>query len=198
MTEDIHVSTKDTPGDYDAIETAKPGEPLFPLQGGDQLAPRTVQFWADFARATAHAILQGAKVRVGLTQFETVDARDDYEPTEADKRLADKLLRKATSAEQVGWVMQAYQRGDIEQNAYVDDTLAEQLEVDAADRAAQRKARIAMASALNNAVGISFEVAEGLSKLRVLPMTEAKIREAVEALKEAAEEVEPRRGMERS
>lgn len=198
MTDDIHVSTKDRPGDYDAIETAKPGEPLFPLQGGDQLAPATVQFWADFARVTARAILRGARVVVGITPFDIVDAPDSYVPSKEDERKAERLLQKATSAEQVGWVMQAYQRGDVQQNAYVPESIADQLDAEAGDREAQRKARIAMAGALNNAVGIAFEVAEGLSKMRLLPMEDAKVREAVELLKDAARTVEPRRGMERS
>ena len=100
----------------------------------------------------------------------------------------------------VGWAMKAYQRGDEEQSTYQmhDDALAEQLNAEAADRAAQRKVRIAMTGALHNAVGIAFEVAEALSRMRLLPMEDAKIREAVALLKEAAEEVEPRRGMERS
>lgn len=87
MTES-HISTKDKPGDYDAIETAKPGEPLFPIQGGDPFGPPTVLHWAKLAR-------------------EAGEASDD-------ERESDRLLRKATSAEQVAWAMQEYQRGEQE------------------------------------------------------------------------------------
>lgn len=86
MTDDEpQFSTKDKPGAYDAIETAKPGEPLFPIQGGDPFGPPTVQYWADLARAAALEL-------------------DEDDPKRA------RLLDKALSAEQVGWAMQAYQR----------------------------------------------------------------------------------------
>jgi hypothetical protein len=193
------VSTKDHPGAYDALETAKEGEPIFVVQGGDPRGPGTVQFWAEYARACSRAVLRGAKVVVGQTPFDLVDGPEDYQPSQADQREAERLLLKATNAEQVSWAMQAYQRGEEEQGAYqADDTLAEQLMDEAADRAAQRKMRITMTGALNNAAGIAFEVAEGLSRSRLLPMADAKVREAVALLKAAAEEVEPRRGMERS
>lgn len=200
MTEST-VSTKDHPGEYDALETAKPDEPIFVVQGGDPRGPRTVQFWADYARACARACLQGAKVRVGDTPFTLHDGPENYEPSQADEREAEKLLKKATNAEQVGWAMQAYQRGEGEEQAATagyDDSLAEQLTAEAEDRAAQRKARIAMTSQLHNSLAIANDVAEALAKMALLPETEAQIRAAVAALHAAADEVEPRRGNEQS
>lgn len=84
--DDLAVSTKDALGVYDAIETAKPGEPLFPIQGGDPLGPATVLFWADEARKLARGM--------------------------DDEKARDRLLRKAYSAEQVAWRMQAYQKDE--------------------------------------------------------------------------------------
>lgn len=91
MTDQI-IATKDQVGTYDAIETAKPGEPLFPLQGGDPVAPDTVLFWAEQTRAFALTL------------------------SEDDKRRA-KLLRKATDAEAVAWAMRDYQAGEAQDPA---------------------------------------------------------------------------------
>lgn len=192
---DLDVSTKDHPGEFDALETAKPDEPIFVIQGGDPLGPPTVQCWADLARKEARRIMDGERA-----DFQPENDRDEYQLTEADERDADRLLRKATNAEQVSWAMKAYQRGDTQPSggrATYND-LPEVMTVDAADRAAQRKALIAYAGQLNNALAIAFAVAEGLSKLDVLPEANVKIREAVERLKQASTEVEPRRGNERS
>nr|WP_047169709.1 NaeI family type II restriction endonuclease [Sphingomonas sp. Y57] len=86
MTDEPLVSTKDRPGEYDAFETAKPGEPIFTLQGGDPLAPPTILHWADLAR--------------GVARQETKQER------------ADALFKKAANAELVAWAMAEYQRGD--------------------------------------------------------------------------------------
>lgn len=87
MSETI-VSTKEQVGTYDAIETAKPGEPLFPLQGGDPLGPVCVMFWAWKARKLAR----------------TLDP-------DADAKEIARLLRKASAAEEVAWAMKDYQQG---------------------------------------------------------------------------------------
>lgn len=86
MTDQI-ISTKDEVGTYDAIETAKPGEPLFPLQGGDPLAPDCVLFWASEARKLAL--------------------------TTDDEKARAKLLHKASGAEEVAWAMREYQRAEL-------------------------------------------------------------------------------------
>lgn len=88
MSETI-VSTKDQVGTYDAIETLKPGEPVFPLQGGDPLGPICVMFWAWKARKLAR----------------TLDP-------DKDAKEIDRLLRKASAAEDVAWAMKDYQSGE--------------------------------------------------------------------------------------
>lgn len=85
MTDEPLLSTKDRLGEYDAFETAKPGEPLFALQGGDPFAPATILHWADLARTAA---------------------RKEAKP---DRAAA--LFRKAANAELVAWAMEEYQRG---------------------------------------------------------------------------------------
>ncbi|KQX18373.1 MULTISPECIES: hypothetical protein [unclassified Sphingomonas] len=85
MTDEPLLSTKDRPGEYDAFETLKPGEPFFLLQGGDSLTPPTILHWADLARQAA---------------------RREKKP---EHRKA--LLMKSTHAECVAWAMEEYQRG---------------------------------------------------------------------------------------
>jgi hypothetical protein len=88
MVDEVVVSTRDRAGTFDAIETAKPGEPIFTLQGGDPHAPPTILHWARLAREAA----------IGI------DKRED----------AERLLRKASVAETVAWAMQDYQRGEVD------------------------------------------------------------------------------------
>lgn len=191
------VSTKERAGEFDALETAKPDEPIFVVQGGDPLGPPTVQKWADLARERARDVIDGK-----LADWEPTDAHPTYEPSEADQREAERLLRKATNAEEVSWAMKAYQRGEKEPEgdgrATYNDTAGPILDEDQLDRAAKRKARIAFAGQLNNAVALAFSVLEGLTKIDECPEALALLNQAGANLKLAAELVEPRRGMERS
>lgn len=183
MTEVI-ASTKDRPGSYDAIETAKPGEPLFPIQGGDPFGPPTVLHWASLARKAGIAC--------------------------EDEKEAKHLLQKATDAETIAWQMQDYQRGvtPTEQrddarkareatrpsySGWTDLTDGETLEL-----RQQREWRIDAVGRTHNALAIANDVAEGLAKMRCCPESEVLMREAVEKLREAARGIEPRRGNERS
>jgi len=175
MPDELLISTRDRPGAYDAIETAKPGEPLFPIQGGDPFGPATVLYWASLAR------------KAGLE--------------EADEKAADALLRKASGAEHVAWAMQAYQRGE----AAVQPAKRASYQEDAAREAAEALAggdqRVALAHGagrLHNSVAESILIAESLARMRVHPEAEVQIREAVALLKEAAFAIEPRRHLRRS
>jgi hypothetical protein len=171
---ETHISTKDKPGDYDAIETAKPDEPLFAIQGGDPLGPKTVQFWADEARKLAR---------------ETDDEKE-----------RDRLLRKASMAEEVVWAMKDYQAGveavpGVRSN-YADD--GPTLPGDPTDRIKTRAALIAGVGRLNNAIGIAKEVEETLAKIEQHPEAQAVILNGIDELKDAAALIEPRRGNVRS
>jgi hypothetical protein len=176
------AATKDTMGEYDAIETAKPGEPLFPIQGGDPFGPATVQFWVDLCR------------KAGMH--------------EEDQKKAEALLRKASDAERIGWLMQDYQRGIAAAQPTSGPGAPKATPTysgwnDPADeetkaRRLVRAGRIETAEQLHNVVAMAFEAADRLAKLRCCPLEEALIREAVEKLQDAAREVEPRRGRERT
>jgi hypothetical protein len=48
-----HVSTKETPGPYDALGKAEPGEPMFPLLARDPCAPGAITEWARLRRNLA-------------------------------------------------------------------------------------------------------------------------------------------------
>lgn len=190
------VSTKEHAGEFDALETAKPDEPIFVVQGGDPLGPPTVQFWADRARDCARDIMDGKQAG-----FEPSDKLPEYEATEHDRREAERLLRKATNAEEVSWAMKAYQRREFEPHggrATYNDTAGPDLTEDQLDRAAKRKALIAMVGQLNNALAIANDVGEGLVKLDLHHDVVRVINEAVEGLKLASAAIEPRRGTERS
>jgi hypothetical protein len=169
MTERMDFSTRDRIGAYDAIETAKPGEPLFPIQGGDPLGPPTVQFWADMARKAAMK--------------------------EVDEEKAAALLKKATSAETVAWTMLAYQRGELK----VDGARARYNDDDhAVEKVSERRKLIEAAAQIRNAVANINDVAELLASLKHLPMVEVALREATADLNNYALGIEPRRGNERS
>lgn len=193
---DAIVSTRETAGEFDGLETAKPGEPIFVVQGGDPLAPPTVQFWADRARDCAREIMAGKHAG-----FEPGPGREQYEPTEADHREAERLLRKATNAEEVSWAMAAYQRNEVEptgNRAKYNEDAGPDLTAEALARESTRKALVTMAGQLHNSLAIAEGVRESLVKLDLHPDVAAVIMRAVEDLRLAADALEPRRGMERS
>lgn len=171
MSDELMISTKDTLGAYDAIETAKPGEPLFPIQGGDPFGPPTVLHWASLCRVA------------GMS--------------EANEAKAHKLLRKASDAEQVAWTMQAYQRGEIaiegKRAKYNEE--AEQPETQ--DRA-EREAMIKGVGTLNNALALIADFADVLAKYKVHDNEKVELDDIVSRIKKAAETIEPRRENERS
>jgi hypothetical protein len=166
------LTTKERPGSYDAIATAKPDEPLFPIQGGDPFGPQTVLYWAQLARAGAMK--------------------------EIDPNKASRLFRKATEAELVAWSMLEYQRGHAQPEArrarYNDDQPAKEETAARTEREALIKGADKLQSLLSEALG----VAETLAQFRTHPEQEVKIRDAAAMLREAALEIEPRRGRERS
>jgi len=184
MSEQFIVPTIDRPGTFDALSTALPGEPLFPLKGSDRFGPPTVLHWVDLARA------------------EGLRLTGDFPEGSGEYQQGEHLLQKATSAEQVAWAMQAYQKGhtapEERRATYADDTRAglPATEIDANRKA--REARIRSSAALHNALSIAHEQAEMLAALGACPDETALIREGVEKLKAAAKGVDPRRGLERS
>lgn len=172
MTDEPMIATKERLGAYDAIETAKPHEPLFAVQGGDPFGPATVLHWASLARAA------------GME--------------ETDAKASTRLLRKASDAEQVAWAMMAYQRGEVAvegKRAYYND--APSFDDSDHDRAV-RQARIKGADRINDMVARGTEIAGTLAALDACPDDVPRLRAAIETLRSVATFVEPRREMERS
>lgn len=173
------IATKDRPGSYDAIESAKPGEGLFPLQGGDPFSPPTILHWVKLVRAAA---------------FE-----------EADPKKAEKMLRKATDAEQVAWAFMDYQKG-LPSDAPLPERPAPvyysghtiEISEDQDQRRRVREAMIKAAGRLQNLIAIGTEIFELLAELQQHPEEEVQLREAIATIREVAFKLEPRRGNERS
>lgn len=165
------ISTRDRAGEYDALETAKPDEPLFVVQGGDPFGPATVMFWAGLQREAA---MQSA-------------SRDD----------AQAGLRKASNAEEVAWEMREYQRGDAPA-ATAESKRGRAVEV-ARDADRDRIAATSLfCDEVYNAIAQLSDVADGLAKLGGHAAAEMKLRDAVIAAGEAVQMVEPRRHLQRA
>lgn len=85
------INTLEQASEFDALAKLRPGEPYFLLIGRDALAPALVQEWASANRT--RALEDGDAERITRDQME-----DE--------------LRKSTQAEQIGWAMKAYKRGE--------------------------------------------------------------------------------------
>ncbi len=168
------VSTPERAGEYDAIETAKPGEPLFSLQGGDRFAPDCVLLWAQLARAAAIDCF-------ALAAAETSKRKAEKLTTEGDK-----LSRKATAAEEVAWAMQEYQRGDIAV------PVAEADEGDEVQRS-EIAALSAICDRIYNSEAELTEAADTLQKIGGHDVATSKLRDAAIAAGQAVRAAEPRR-----
>jgi hypothetical protein len=157
------VSTGARAGEYDAMVTAKADEPVLTLQGGDPFAAPTVLYWVSLARAAGMAS----------------DKPED----------AEKLLRKASSAELVAWAMISYFKGEqSEQDA---------VHVEEVDKTELTIALVQTVRRIHNAVGEIVEAADALAKLREFPEVEVALRQMVEPLKCQADTIEPRQLMRR-
>lgn len=166
------VSTREHPGPFDAFETAKPGEPIFTLQGGDPLSPPTILHWAGLARTAAVA--------------------------EPDPEKARKLLVKATNAEVVAWTMRAYQRGEVELSGQ--DHRATYLDkspdsVEGIEAAKRHGILVGAARRLDNAVAECLAAAEEIEGLGLTDDATALRATAYDILKPIAANIEPRRDM---
>lgn len=93
MTEALQISTGEAPGPFDGLESAKPDEPVFTLQGGDPLASGLVKQWAHERRAETARKLTA----VGITEAEVEALKED--------------LRRCSQAEEIAWAMDEYRRG---------------------------------------------------------------------------------------
>lgn len=136
---DPEISTKEHAGEFDCLETAKPGEPLFILQGGDPHSPATIRFWVSLARA-------------GAMKFRSTKKREA-------------MLRRCTNAENVAWKMEEYQNGDLAIANEPEPSVgtAPTAEDD------QRAARIKAVARIHNMVGEGMDVYEALRRYSYYP-----------------------------
>jgi hypothetical protein len=164
MADEPIVSTKHSLGAFDAFETAKENEPIFVLQGGDPFAPATIEHWADLARTA------GRK--------------------ETNARQRQKLLAKATNAEQSAWIMREYQRDPDNYAAATEEKRFESEDVTdriiILGRGCDR---------LNNSIFECLELADKLQALDEFRVERGKLREAAEIMRRVAKTIEPRRHM---
>ncbi len=161
------ISTKDHAGKYDGFASLKPGEPFFALQGGDPLVPPLVMQWAALARFDALRMPEG-------------DKRTD-------------MLKRASNAENVAWLMMSYQRGELpvegERATYIESTPEE--------KTARQKA-IEAANAIRNALALSKDASDAIEKAKGDPQMVLQICLAIDELYSLSNIIDPRKGMERS
>lgn len=137
------MSTKETPGAFDALEKAEPGEVMFPLLSRDPCAPATVRFWAHQRRNRAFKMFGHIKTRKA-------------------KKLFDAELQQCAQAEKVAFDMEEQRGGDDEVEAtkatYAD---VERTEAELAEASA-RKRRDALVRHLREAAYHLCEAKDGL------------------------------------
>lgn len=103
---DQHIPTKQEPGPFDGFESLKPGEPVFPLQGGDPLSAPLVQLWASCARVRAGSGTPDI-LTAPFAKLAGIAARE-----QAGAHKREELLLRATEAEAISWEMDAYRKGE--------------------------------------------------------------------------------------
>lgn len=182
--------TKEVPGPLDGMETAKPGEPVFTLQGGDPLGARLVRLWAF-----------GARVRAGIVQVEkwTGDAvfnefLDAAKGAIAHDKKKDELLVRATEAESISWDMDRYRRNEP---AQVEEKITEgyggyEPDESLVEKMTENRERLETGRRVSNATGELFEAAEIARKYGLEDDAVALLR-TVELLKGIGDRIRPQR-----
>lgn len=178
------ASTIDRAGDYDALATAKSGEPLFPLQGGDPFAWPSVMHWVGLARAEAQRLM-------------------DQAAAERSKRKRDKLIaeakrlrQKANNAEEVAWEMQEYLRGET-----ADEPETVKASYSGNDADPERKKLAALVGAADRIYNSIAELTDAADMVATnSPEHESQadaLRLFVDSLKDVVAGIEPRRHLPR-
>jgi hypothetical protein len=172
MSDEPVLATKDHLGEYDAIESAKPGEPLFPIQGGDPFGPKTILYWADLCRTAGRAEENVEKARA--------------------------MLRKAADAELVAWTMTEYQKGA---SVIAEQQRATYTDLPGTNLSAEQAKRVVLirgASILRNALSQIADVAAMLNPFIDHTVETGALRKMTQQIGDIAELIEPRRGNERT
>lgn len=173
------ISTKETPGPFDGFASAKAGEPIFTLQGGDPLAWRLVGVWVWRVRKMALS-LRGSKPKDKKAQ-----------------KQADSMLIKATEAERIGWAMKEYLRGaagELDKKPKAEASYSGYVEPDDVIARRERSAALmALAKNLEEAKYYVNETALGLDALGEHPEAASALREIVPQLDGIAKSIRPNR-----
>lgn len=158
------INTLETPGEFDALTTLRPGEPYFLLVGRDRLAPTLVIQWAETRRRQSLA--------------EGSDGRD----IEHD-------LRKCTEAEMIAWSMQEYKKGAaarlVVETGPVPGYGGAVLDQEAHARDIESRTRAKAKSVINNAIADLFSMIEPLRDIGDIDLV-LSIDRAVTELREAS------------
>lgn len=181
------IPTKEEPGPFDGMENAKPGEPVFTLQGGDPLAAPLVQIWADFARVRA-GIISADACGASYAKLAGIAARE-----QAGQHKREELLIRATEAEAIGWEMDAYRKGEkvVEK---VTESYSGHIESEESKEKAKRVRSLHdLAQQLEEAKFYANETALALDQLGEFPDLPERLRSAIREVDAVAVAIRPKR-----
>jgi hypothetical protein len=181
---DDPIPTKEEPGPFDGIESLKPGEPVFPLQGGDPLAAPLVQLWADAARVRAGIGHLDAAAFARLAQA----AQDKAGPHKREE-----LLLRATNAEAIGWAMDAYRKSEKVVERETESYSGHKESEESKQQADRRRVLHDLAQQLEEAKYHANETAMALEDIGDFPASVAELREVVAQLDRIAKVIRPKR-----
>lgn len=171
MPVDELINTLESPGEFDAMLTLRPGEPYFLLVGRDRSAPPLIREWAAKHRRKVLAEFEDGLITTAVRERE---------------------LRKATQAEMIAESMVEYKNrwaaSGREAPSSVTTYSGHEVPEETKRRDALQAARVRAASAINNAVA---ELAVML-ELRGEPST-GRDSPTIRALMQLSEEVSPSR-----
>lgn len=171
------INTLESPGEFDAAASLRPGEPYFLLVGRDRQAPPLVLQWSRDNRRRAD---------------------DEHERGLIDDAKWDEELRKSTEAERIAWGMTEYKTGRerIEAEAPKPSNRptysGHQLPEETQRRDREQQLRTTARNSLSNAVG-ELDALRRFWVETECPTRAAEVEHRIGALREMQAEVEPPR-----
>jgi hypothetical protein len=165
------VNTLDSPSEFDALTSLRPGEPYFVLVGRDRLAPPRIYDWADHNRRRALR---------------------DFDEGRIGKEERDRELRKSTQAEMIAEAMVEFKNGHVAQ-APPKETIStysgHQLPAETKRTDAIQSARVRASAAIHSAIAEIVALDELLGE----EWADLLLAEEVANLRDLAAAVEPKR-----
>ena len=174
------MSTKESPGPFDAMEKALPDEPIFTLRAHDPLAAPLIHDWVDRKRKALRDAFSGEEITKAKRDLELIQCRE---------------------AEEVAWAMVAWLQGEhaveIEelQDLEADELPTKELASDDAERAARAQYEIIKHAGqlLQNGIANIHEAAEEVLAPLGLSSERAAILACRDELKAVASHIAPKR-----